>query len=195
MKPDPGKRTLQDAALEAGISAQLRLLDKVLGTTSPPATGAADEDAEVDLLHLLTFRAGPLNLAVEVAWVREIIRPARIEHALSSTVPLCGVMHEPAGPNPIVDLAALLGTGATTRPDGWRVVTFEIDERTYAFAVDTVGELIRWPAIDLQPAPTAERPHTCLTARVAVEDPPAWLLDPSRLLSPDQREALARIAG
>jgi purine-binding chemotaxis protein CheW len=150
--------------------------------------------ASGDELQFIVFRIDTLQLALSIFQVARILRyapPAVLDDAppfieggvayLGSTVPL-------------LDLRKRLGFPAESHEET-RIMVLEHDARRLALVVDQVHEALRVDTrtITLPAPPTAGLPSECLSGVIARAGRTILVVNPGRLLTASEQQALAEL--
>jgi two-component system chemotaxis response regulator CheV len=127
-------------------------------TNAPNLTGDILLDAGTNELEVLVFRLGSGHFGVNVAKVREVIRPSKTVHAPGQHASVIGMFNIRGSVIPVVDLAMHLGvdkrwgTGENA-PEG-RVIITEFNGIRTGFMVDTVDQIHRMSWQRVRPTPS-----------------------------------------
>jgi purine-binding chemotaxis protein CheW len=90
---------------------------------------------------VLTLRRGHCTCAVPVSCITEVMRALPVEPLAGAPGGVLGVAVIRGRVTPVVDLATLLGDGATTRAGSARFVTLRIGDRAVALLVEAVRSI------------------------------------------------------
>jgi two-component system, chemotaxis family, chemotaxis protein CheV len=129
-----------------------------MAQTTPNVTGEILLDAGTNELEVLVFRLGSGHFGVNVAKVREVIRPSKTVHAPGQHASVIGMFNIRGSVIPVVDLAMHLGvekrwgTGDNA-PEG-RVIITEFNGIRSGFMVDTVDQIHRMSWQRVRPTPS-----------------------------------------
>ncbi|MDP4025059.1 chemotaxis protein CheW [Methylobacterium sp. NEAU 140] len=108
---------------------------------------------------------------------------------------LAGFLNLGGAPVPVIDLAGLLGLRAAPAEPGLYAHLVLAEDRSRAYLVDRVADLVSVPDDARQPVAEAESLNGCVAAEIALGGGLVHALDPERLLTARERarvEALAR---
>ncbi len=134
-----------------------------LASTPKPTKGAGSSapdillDAGTNELEVLVFSIGSGKFGVNVAKVREVIRPVTTVESPGQHPSVIGIFNIRGSVIPVVDLAKHLslqkawGTGANA-PEG-RIIITEFNGRRTGFMVDQVEQIYRMSWSKVRPAP------------------------------------------
>ncbi|MGB9920246.1 MAG: chemotaxis protein CheW [Moorellales bacterium] len=146
--------------------------------------------------HLVTFRLGREEFALDIARVREIIRVPDIVAVPKAPAFIEGVVNLRGTILPVIDLRKRFGLSTIARDERARVVVMETDGRLTGLIVDSVREVLKVPREDIEPPPellteVIERRFIRGIAKVARGERLVIVLDTAEVLSFREREELA----
>lgn len=127
-------------------------------SSSPNLTGDILLDAGTNELEVLVFSMGSGKFGVNVAKVREVIRPVKTVESPGQHPSVIGIFNIRGSVIPVVDLALHLGlkkrwgTNEQNAPEG-RVIITEFNGRRTGFMVDTVEQIYRMSWQKVRPSP------------------------------------------
>lgn len=129
-----------------------------MAQTTPNITGDILLDAGTNELEVLVFRLGSGHFGVNVAKVREVIRPSKTVHAPGQHASVIGMFNIRGSVIPVVDLAMHLGVDkrwgeGENAPEG-RVIITEFNGIRTGFMVDTVDQIHRMSWQRVRPTPS-----------------------------------------
>ena len=122
-------------------------------------TTRRDEAAEPDQrVELLAFRLGREDYALEIAWVREIVKPPPMAEVPRVAPAILGVISLRGEAVPVFSLARLLGLSPeieSMNPTGKdsRLIVIEVAKGPAALEVHEVFQVIRLPGQAIEPPP------------------------------------------
>ncbi len=105
-------------------------------------------------LVVLTFHAGGLAWAVEVARVFQVLEADRIHPLLGARPPVLGAILARTRPVPVLDARRVLGLSGAGLSDLQRVVVLSDEGDLFGLAVERVGRRIELAPAQLAPAET-----------------------------------------
>ncbi len=220
---DPVPELLEEEDGRREISALCRLDDgrRIVSVLSPErmfqrndrraqleaaaADGAADtetqggEEIEMNDTYeqFVVFRLAGEEYAVPIASVKEIVRVPdtlmRVPHApdfVEGVINLRGIVL------PVVDQRRRLGLPGADRDDAQRIVVLQLNTGRTGFIVDAVAEVLKIPVSAIVPSPALSSEQAQLVRRVAniaQERRMVMLIEPDRLLSGEEQEAVAEL--
>lgn len=141
------------------------------------------------MVELLCFQIGGDRYAIETTYafsVMQRVRPAALPGAPSHFVGILGVQGEIV---PAIDLARIWGK-ALSGSDALSAVVLGIGEPELAMLVDSLDELVRYPAAEVAAAPALDDHHEFVTRVIGGMS----LLDGKALLD-DTRFVIHSVAG
>jgi purine-binding chemotaxis protein CheW len=143
--------------------------------------------------HLVVFQLGDENFALDIACVREIIKPAEIVRVPNSPDCVQGLIHLREHVIPVIDLSRMLGVPSGAAQDKTRrFIITEIGGRLTGLSVDAVGEVLRIPEAGVEPVPeTVSTVRTqYLTGIIRPGGRIVLLMDLQKILSPEELRQL-----
>lgn len=112
-----------------------------------------DLEAEADLQQWLTFVLGAEHYALDIRYVKEIIKPRditdipRVPGFILGIISLRGIIV------PIYDLRQRLNLGNCEVGEHTRIIVCEDGERTAGLLVDSLTQVVKLPAGEIEPPP------------------------------------------
>lgn len=154
----------------------------------------AAERAVQDQAQMVVFRLAGEYYAVDIHQVREIIRVPDITRVPRTPDFVEGVINLRGSVIPIIDLRKRFGMEAAEADDEQRIVVVELDDKTLGVIVDAVTEVLRIDRDRIEPpSPYIVNVDTqYITGIARLDERLVILLDAARVLSTEEREALAR---
>ncbi len=158
----------------------------------PEGVTAAVEAGPSAIVELLVFRLGAETFAVELSWVREIVRPPPITEVPRVADTVLGVISVRGEALPVFDLSKLLGlalareAGARAR----RILILDAGQGPAGLDVDAVDQVVRMPRASVEPPPRGMADAKRAVALTGIGRLPGRLfsiLDPGLLLDPARR--------
>ena len=102
--------------------------------------------------HVVVFRLGSENYAIDIGLVQEIIRMQAVTPIPGADYTIAGVTSFRGRVIPVVDLRQACGAVTGEETADSRIVVVTIDaERTYGLIVDAVSEVLRLPGAQVEP--------------------------------------------
>jgi purine-binding chemotaxis protein CheW len=206
---DDGARLVSVLSVDALVeSADLESLAREVPDGGEGASGgqvgneSGEEPAEVDSGDvrgddelLVVFRLEGEEYCVDIDSVQEIIRVPEVLVRVPGALDFVeGLVNLRGTVLPVVDLRTRLGLGRAGRDEHQRIIVLIIDGVRTGFVVDSVAEVLRVGARDLEAAPRLSEEQATLVTRVANlagARRMLMVLDPGRLLPAEQVELLA----
>ena len=160
-----------------------------------------------DTRQFVAFRVGRHHLAVDIASVKEILRPIEITPLPGAPSFIEGVIDLRGAVIPVIDLRGRFVASANRTLDqdtndgdteggrskegsilqDTRYVIASIDRRIFALVVDAVTEVIRLPAESIRPAPGFQSESQAVTHVFHYNDALHLVLSLSKLLTSAER--------
>ena len=158
------------------------------------SNGEEDEmDGEYE--QFVVFRLAGEEYSVPIGAVKEIVRvPDTLMRVPHSPDFVEGVINLRGNVLPVVDQRRRLGLPGSERDDAQRIIVLQIDGGRTGFIVDAVTEVLKIPASAIVPSPALSPEQAELVRRVAnieSEERLIMLIEPNRLLSGEERAAVA----
>lgn len=140
----------------------------------------------------LGFAAGDQSYAIEVAFVREILRIPKIHSLPKVPAFVKGVIDLRGAILPVLDLRERLGLGVVDQKRGRVIVMMPGGSQTLGLLVDSATEVFAAAPHDILPPPEALRqPHLAFIESVLRTPSKLYLLlKPETLLTPKEFQAL-----
>ncbi len=149
---------------------------------SPPSAFSPGE--------ILVIRAGDRRLALPLACVREIVPMCALAHPPSAPSLLLGLLNLGGKLVPVLKLALLLGLPETRAGLHTPLVVVETDGTVFALLVQSVEEVRQPQAEEWTPVDRTHAFNACVTASVSTANGAVEVLNPTRLLLEQERNAL-----
>lgn len=119
-----------------------------------PAVRHSGQDASSELTQLVSFHLDNEEYGVEVLKVREIIRMINITHMPNSPPYVDGIINLRGKVIPIISMRRKFGLVDAGNNNQTRVIIMDVGGELLGFTVDSVSEVIRISASDIQPSPS-----------------------------------------
>lgn len=151
--------------------------------------------AEQKEYQLVVFSIGDEEFAVDIAQVREIVRLIQITYLPKAPAFIEGVVNLRGQVIAIIDLAKRLGISSKPKSEASRIIVVEISENTAGMIVDSVSEVLRLSADQLQEVPSiidTEVPEHYIRGVGKLKDRLLVLLDLNKVLSPEEVQHMER---
>lgn len=138
-------------------------------------------------MQLVTFRLGSEEYGINIMQVQEIIRLPAIVWVPKAPLFVEGVINLREQVIPVIDLAKRLDVSSKGRTDDTRVVIANIQGNLVGLVVDSVSEVMRIGAEDIEPLPEIMRSSNerCLKGIAKLDDRLIILLNLENALSDD----------
>jgi purine-binding chemotaxis protein CheW len=152
------------------------------------ADGTGDE-----LIQLVSFTLDTEEYGIEVLKVQEIIRMTSITHMLNAPHYVEGIINLRGKVIPIISLRKKFGLTELDTSSQTRITVMDVGGELMGFIVDTVSEVIRISASEIQPTPPVASgglDQECITGVINKDERLLVLLDLERLFSPDEKALL-----
>lgn len=146
--------------------------------------------AKEELIQLVSFNLDREEYGVEVLKVREIIRMTTITAMPGTPHYVEGVINLRGKVIPIVSLRKKFGLMDSGPDTNTRIMVMDIDGELKGFIVDSVSEVIRVAAGEIQPAPSMAGgglEQECITGVINQAERLLVLLDLDRLFSVEEK--------
>ena len=146
--------------------------------------------------QLVVFELASERYGVQIDQVQEIIRLPAITRLPKAPEFVDGVINLRGRVIPVVDLRTRFGLGRGERTKESRIVVVDVGGQTIGMVVDGVSEVLRIPGDAVEPpSPVATTVESAYIRGVAkLEGGLIILLDLSRVLSWDEKRALAEVS-
>jgi purine-binding chemotaxis protein CheW len=142
------------------------------------------------------FQVDGQQYAFRIEQIQEIVIPDRVTQTPQVADYVEGVSNLRGAIIPIINLRKLFGLDPQPTDRDTRTIVVNVGERTMGCTVDSVSQVIRIPAEDIQPAPdtvTADGAHY-VSGFAKLDDRLVILLDIDELLNPERLERNYRAA-
>lgn len=110
-------------------------------------------ESENDLLQLVVFQLAGEEFGVEIMQVQEIIRMPDITRIPQSSNFVEGVINLRGKIIVVINLDTRFGLNSKELDENSRIIIVEIAEKVVGMIVDSVDEVLRLPASNVEPAP------------------------------------------
>jgi purine-binding chemotaxis protein CheW len=104
-----------------------------------------------EMLHLVTFKLGPEEFAVDILLVQEIDRNVEITKVPRAPDFVKGVINLRGKIVPVLDLRKRFGLRWQEFTGASRIVVVNVESRTLGLTVDSVSEVLRTPVDSVKP--------------------------------------------
>lgn len=155
--------------------------------------GKARDDEE----QVVVFRLGKEEFGVPIDSVQEIVRvPDELTHVPKAPHSVEGVLNLRGAVLPVVDLRRRLGLPQVERSDRQRIMVFLVGGVNTGYIVDSVAEVLKVHASDIEASPRLSGEQSTLLARMANLDRQkrmVQLIDPSYLMGRDELGEVAAL--
>jgi len=157
--------------------------------------GVEESERDQELIQLVTFSIGEEEFGVNILQVQEIIRTMEITNVPRAPEFVEGVINLRGKVIPIVDMRSRFGLESKEHDKYTRIIVIEIDMIIVGFVVDSVSEVLRLPANQVQPPPpvVAGMDSDYIDGVGKLEDRLLILLDLDSLLDNEEKEALTGV--
>jgi purine-binding chemotaxis protein CheW len=142
-----------------------------------------------DELQFIVFRTGPREYAVGILQVQRVL-PYQ-EPVAGAGGPAIGLLEFGGRKLPVLDLRRRLGVPAPI-DDGTRILVLDLEGLQAGLVVDRVTEVIRVDSVTIAP-PREDDPVPFASGEIARGDRRLTVMHPGRVLSPEERSALAAV--
>lgn len=119
-----------------------------------PAVRGSNSEASHQLTQLVSFHLDNEEYGVEVLKVREIIRMVNITHMPNTPSYVEGIINLRGKVIPIISMRRKFGLMDMKNNSQTRVVIMDVGGELLGFTVDSVSEVIRISASEIQPSPS-----------------------------------------
>ena len=106
-----------------------------------------------ETMQVVSFKLGSEEYGVDIAQVQEINRMVAVTHVPRAPQFMEGVINLRGQLIPIIDLRARFGMARAEHTKNTRIVVTEIGAKRVGMVVDSVSEVLRLPADQVEPAP------------------------------------------
>lgn len=180
-------------AVRDAIAGADRLNEDQLQEEDMGSDGNGRDDEE----QVVVFRLGKEEFGVPIDSVQEIVRvPDELTHVPKAPHSVEGVINLRGAVLPVVDLRRRLGLPQVERSDRQRIMVFLVGGVNTGYIVDSVAEVLKVHAADIEASPRLSSEQSTLLARMANLDHQkrmVQLIDPSHLMGRDELGQLAAI--
>lgn len=112
-----------------------------------------NEESAGDLLQLVIFQLGSEEFGVEIMQVQEIIRMPDITRIPQSPEYVEGIINLRGKIIVVINLDTRFGLELKELDDNSRIIIIEVGDSVVGMIVDSVSEVLRLPAANVEPAP------------------------------------------
>lgn len=151
------------------------------------------EETQAELIQLVSFNLDREEYGVYVLKVREIIRMSNVTRVPNTPYYVEGVINLRGKVIPIISLRKKFSLAEKEHDKQTRIIVMDVDGELMGFIVDSVSEVIRVSAGEIQPPPTVVNSgveQEYLSGVVNRADRLLVLLDLERVFSLSERESL-----
>ncbi len=107
-----------------------------------------------DELQLVVFTLGKEEFGVEINNVQEIIRMPAITKIPQAPDYVKGVINLRGRIITVINLNAMMGMASREQDENTRIIVANVTDTVMGFVVDSVSEVLRLPAKNVEPAPS-----------------------------------------
>jgi purine-binding chemotaxis protein CheW len=157
----------------------------------------AKEDASGELIQLVSFKLEEEEYGVNVLKVREIIRMPSITRVPNTPHYVEGVINLRGKVIPIMSIRRRFGLGEVENDKSTRIMVMDVDGELMGFIVDSVSEVIRVSAREIQPPPpvaTSGVDQECMSGVINQPERLLVLLDLEKMSSKEDRKMLGSLS-
>jgi purine-binding chemotaxis protein CheW len=150
-----------------------------------------------DLLQLVVFELGGEEFGVEIMNVQEIIRMPEMTQIPHSPDFVEGVINLRGRIIVVVNLSKRFNTRSRTTDENSRIIVVEIANAVVGMIVDSVNEVLRIPASNVEPAPelvTSKVSRNYLKGVGKIDKRLLILLDLARVMTVEEVDEIANLA-
>jgi len=150
-----------------------------------------------DELQLVVFNIGTEEFGVEIMNVQEIIRMTNITKIPQASGYVKGIINLRGRIIVVINLNVIMGMKSKEQNENTRIIVADIGETVMGFIVDSVSEVIRLPASNVEPAPSviANKIGTEYVRGVGkMEDRLLILLDLDKILNANELHSVTNLA-
>ncbi|MEA5114665.1 MAG: chemotaxis protein CheW [Geobacteraceae bacterium] len=151
------------------------------------------EESQAELIQLVSFNLDREEYGVYVLKVREIIRMSNVTRVPNTPYYVEGVINLRGKVIPIISLRKKFSLAEKEHDKQTRIIVMDVDGELMGFIVDSVSEVIRVSAGEIQPPPTVVNggvDQEYLSGVINRADRLLVLLDLERVFSQSERESL-----
>lgn len=159
---------------------------------------ASNSDPSQEDVQVVIFTLNNEEFGVPIETVQEIVRiPEALTHVPKTPAFVEGVINLRGSVLPVMDQRTRLGMQRVPRNDHQRIMVFMLHGIRTGFIVDTVTEVLKIHAHEIEPAPKLSGEQALLISRVAnleKQQRMIQLIDPQHLLAEPAQQALHEMA-
>jgi purine-binding chemotaxis protein CheW len=151
------------------------------------------EESQAELIQLVSFNLDREEYGVYVLKVREIIRMSNVTRVPNTPYYVEGVINLRGKVIPIISLRKKFSLAEKESDKQSRIIVMDVDGELMGFIVDSVSEVIRVSAGEIQPPPSVVNggvEQEYLSGVINRADRLLVLLDLERVFSQSERESL-----
>lgn len=151
------------------------------------------EESQAELIQLVSFNLDREEYGVYVLKVREIIRMSNVTRVPNTPYYVEGVINLRGKVIPIISLRKKFSLAEKESDKQTRIIVMDVDGELMGFIVDSVSEVIRVSAGEIQPPPSVVNggvEQEYLSGVINRADRLLVLLDLERVFSQSERESL-----
>ncbi len=157
------------------------------------AVNFKSEESQAELIQLVSFNLDREEYGVYVLKVREIIRMSNVTRVPNTPYYVEGVINLRGKVIPIISLRKKFSLSEKENDKQTRIIVMDVDGELMGFIVDSVSEVIRVSAGEIQPPPSVVNggvDQEYLSGVINRADRLLVLLDLERVFSQSERESL-----
>lgn len=161
-----------------------------------PVTKNSSHEKNGELTQLVSFHLDSEEYGVEVLKVREIIRMINITHMPNTPPYVEGIINLRGKVIPIISMRRKFGLMDAENSSQTRVIIMDVGGELLGFTVDSVSEVIRISASEIQPSPTVASGgigQEYISGVINHDDRLLVLLNLEMMFSNEEREQFASI--
>jgi hypothetical protein len=112
------------------------------GASKGSAGSAGRETREAGAAHLCTFIVGGQRFALSTSLVRELVEVTNVTKVPRTDIALLGLFNLRGEPMPLVDMAMVLGTGASPASEKMPVIIVRSEGMSVGARIDALGTVV-----------------------------------------------------
>ena len=112
-----------------------------------------EQEREIDLIQLVTFRISEEEFGVDILSVQEIIRPIQITMVPHAATFIEGVINLRGKVILVINMRTRFSLPSVEHDINTRIVVMEFNQKIVGILVDGVSEVLRIPSSTIEPAP------------------------------------------
>ncbi|MDY0300084.1 MAG: chemotaxis protein CheW [Trichlorobacter sp.] len=148
------------------------------------------------LIQLVSFSLDDEEYGVNVLKVREIIRMPIITRVPNTPHYVQGVINLRGKVIPIIGMRARFGLNAAIHDNHTRIMVMDVSGELMGFVVDSVSEVIRISANEIQPSPavvSSSIDQECISGVINQPDRLLVLLNLENMFTPEERQLFSNM--